>query len=341
MHKDDNQGGASTRPEGDDQPAVFNAQRAMLDATSDCIKVLSPDGLLLAMNEAGRVALGIAPAQVRGVPWIPLLPASVQAAACEALALALTGVTARFAGHSEASGQVVHWDNLMTPVVGPSGQVFSVVCVSRDVSELVLLQHKLDRLLLREQLLSGEMLHRIKNLFTVSAAVMMMADREARASGKADQLAMIAEGKLKALSRVYDKVLATDDLSSVQMRSLVKAVLLPFGNQCRFSGARHLIPEALANLLALVLHELATNSVKHGSLSVPQGQVHISWKTAEGRLALKWLESAGPRIIAPPDRCGYGTQMIDQLASTVGGVVDRRWHAHGLHVELQVPLDRA
>ncbi|MCU7647063.1 sensor histidine kinase [Pseudomonas piscis] len=340
MERDNKEAGDSAGPAPGGLPPVFDAQRAMLDATPDCIKVLTPGGMLLAMGEAGCVALGIPQAQVKGTAWIPLLPPGIQAAASDALAQAATGISARFVGYSDAAGRTVHWDNLLTPVVDSASQVQSIVCVSRDVTEQVLMQRQLDQLLAREQLLSGEMVHRIKNLFTVASAVMMMADREARAGGSTDLLATIAAGKFKALSRVYDRVLAVDDVGQVELHSFVGSVLFPFGSQCHFSGSRHLVPGRLANLLALFLHELVTNSVKHGSLSLPEGQVRISWSTADAKLDIDWQESAGPPIAAPPARYGYGSEMIDQLAGSAGGVVERTWRSQGLQVALRIPLYR-
>lgn len=340
MEKDDKDAGDSAGPASGGLPPVFDAQRAMLDVTPDCIKVLTPDGLLLAMSGAGCVALGIPEARVRGTAWIPLLPPGIHAAASDALALAATGTSARFAGYSDAAGRTVHWDNLLTPVVDSAGQLQSIVCVSRDVTEQVLMQRQLGQLLAREQLLSGEMVHRIKNLFTVASAVMMMADREARAGGNTDQLATIAAGKFKALSRVYDRVLAVDDGGQVELNSFMGSVLFPFESQCHFSGPRHLVPGQLANLLALFLHELVTNSVKHGALSLPEGQVRISWSTTDAKLAIDWQESGGPAIASPPARYGYGSEMIDQLASSAGGAVDRTWHSQGLQVALRLALRR-
>ncbi|AZC27067.1 sensor histidine kinase [Pseudomonas sessilinigenes] len=334
MRKDDNE----VRVRRDGEPPVFDLQRAMLDATPDCIKVLAPDGTLLAMNASGCVALDIAPSKVKGSAWVPLLPPSIHSAAYDALALAATGLSARFAGYSDACGKVIYWDNLLTPTIDPAGRVHTIVCVSRDVTEQVLLQKELDQSLAREQLLSGEMVHRIKNLFTVAAAVILMADREARASGTTEPLAKIAAGKLRALSRAYSTVLAADDVAHVEMEAFMVSVLHPFGAQCRFSGTKNLVPGPLANVLALLLHELATNSVKHGALSVAEGEVELRWSVNDGWLAIRWLESGGPVIAEPPARYGYGSGLIDQLAGSVGGTLQRDWHRRGLQVELRVPF---
>ncbi|MBC2658811.1 PAS domain-containing protein [Pseudomonas sp. MSSRFD41] len=320
------------------ESTVVDIQRAMLDATPDCIKVLTPDGLLLAMSEAGCAAFQIPRAQVKGTAWIPLLPASTHGAALDALALAGRGICARFTGYSDAHGKIIHWDNLLTPTLDLQGQVHNIICVSRDVTEQVLLQRELNQALARERLLTGERLHRIKNLFTVADAVVMMADREARSTGVLDRLGKIAAEKLRALSRVYTQVLDAEDAKTIEMTAFIGAVLQPFGGQCRFGGTFEHVPGVLANLLALLLHELATNSVKHGALSVVEGEVDIRWASHEGWLRLDWHEQGGPVILAPPARDGYGCELINELAVVAGGTIERDWRPDGLRVVLKLSV---
>lgn len=334
---DDNISAVFENTDGEGLPS-FDLQRAMLDATPDCIKIFTPAGILLAMSKAGCLALGVPDSQVKGTPWVPLLPPSIHAAANDALALASKGIAARFAGYSEASETVIYWDNLLTPVADHAGHVQSIVCVSRDVTEQTLLQRELDLSLSREQLLSGEMQHRIKNLFTVVNAVLMMAEKEAQACGAPDQLSVIATGKLGALSRAYETVLAGDDISEVEMEAFVGSVLRPFGARCRVGGVKQPVPGRLANSLALFLHELATNSVKHGALSVPDGEVHISWDCEQGSLGITWIEVGGPAVPEPPSKYGFGTKMIDRLATSSGGAIVRNWLPGGLRAELKIPV---
>lgn len=317
--------------------ADLEAQSAMLDATPDCLKILAPDGTLVTMNSAGCLALGVTKAQVKGSAWITLLPSPVHSAATDAFAQALSGNTARFAGYSEGPERITYWDNLLTPVVDRAGKVSSIVCVSRDVTEQTLLRRQLDKSLEREQLLSREMLHRIKNIFSVVGAVVMMSDREARASGGPDGVAGIVSNKLSALGRAYESVLAGPDISNVDMEAFIASVLNPFGSQCRFTGPKQLVPQALCNTFALFFHELATNSVKHGSLSVAKGEVHVRWSRTDDALRIDWREVGGPPIAAPPERSGFGTHMIDRLAKSTGGAITRSWDSGGLYVQLMVP----
>lgn len=111
------------------------ALRDMLDVSVDCIKVIGLDGNLLHVNRAGCEALGIASRPMPVVPWLSLLPEDVRRDGEAALAVARNGVAARFPGRSVSPEQgVLHWDNLLTPILDAEGRTTSVLCVSRDVT---------------------------------------------------------------------------------------------------------------------------------------------------------------------------------------------------------------
>jgi PAS domain S-box-containing protein len=109
---------------------------AMLDASVDCIKIISTDGDLIQMNRAGCVALGITEGSPFGMNWASLLPADVQPLAERALAAARAGTPARFPGRSvSAERGVIHWDNALAPLrQGDADQPTAILCVSRDVT---------------------------------------------------------------------------------------------------------------------------------------------------------------------------------------------------------------
>lgn len=110
-------------------------QTDMLSGSVDCIKLIALDGTLLHMNKAGCLALGVAEDSGFGMAWLPLLQPEVRAAGEHALALARAGSFARFAGRSELPGQKpVHWDNMLTPVIGHDMKPSAILCVSREVT---------------------------------------------------------------------------------------------------------------------------------------------------------------------------------------------------------------
>ncbi|TIM18764.1 MAG: sensor histidine kinase, partial [Mesorhizobium sp.] len=95
--------------------------------------------------------------------------------------------------------------------------------------------------------------------------------------------------------------------------------------------------------LGLILHELASNALKYGSLSVPSGRVDLGWRTQgrrdARRLVLTWRESGGPQV-APPDRHGFGSILIRRsLAKVISSEVTHEFRPEGVFAEISMPLE--
>jgi two-component sensor histidine kinase len=86
----------------------------------------------------------------------------------------------------------------------------------------------------------------------------------------------------------------------------------------------------------MVLHELTTNAVKYGALSVPAGRVKVEWSPAAGeRFVFRWAETAAHRSSRPPARPSFGTRVLDQIIrAELGGEVSFHWRAEGLACEI-------
>ena len=106
------------------------------------------------------------------------------------------------------------------------------------------------------------------------------------------------------------------------------------------------LPPGAAQPLAMAVHELATNAVKHGALSAPAGRVSASWRLGRAPggadvLRLRWAEAGGPAVDGPPERRGFGTRVLDAtVRGQLGGALSLDWRATGLVCELEVPLRR-
>lgn len=324
------------------EPHFSDLQKAMLDATPDCIKVLSVDGELRTMNRAGCHALDVPEDSDFGMPWLPLLPADVRESGLEALREAAQGRTARFPGKSLSPTEVRYWDNLLTPLVDVSGRVFSILCVSRDVTAKTYLERELEEAIGREKLLSREMQHRIKNLFSVVSGLIFIAEKEAVAGNAPDSAIAILREKLGALSRASDAVFSDtyfeeSEVSHADLGMLVASVLQPYGERCSTTGEPCSILRRITTSLALFLHELATNSVKYGALGAEDGHVTVRWARGAETLDLTWTETGGPEIAIESRHRGFGSNMVDRLVKAAGGSVDRIWKADGLVVDLHLP----
>jgi len=101
----------------------------------------------------------------------------------------------------------------------------------------------------------------------------------------------------------------------------------PAGPPCRIDGAA-CVP------LSLALHELATNAVKHGALSVPGGRVALRWEPGDdGRIALEWIEAGGPPVYPPP-RKGLGTMLLTGQPELEG--CELEFHPGGLRCRMAI-----
>jgi two-component sensor histidine kinase len=127
---------------------------------------------------------------------------------------------------------------------------------------------------------------------------------------------------------------------------LLSVLLAPYDDLGAFSGRiRVAVPrmgvgEGAATTLALVVHELATNSVKYGALSVDTGLLDVSCTATETEVLLVWTERGGPPVVAPAIG-GFGSNLIGRtVASKFRGTIDYDWSQQGLIVRLRLDKDR-
>jgi two-component sensor histidine kinase len=101
------------------------------------------------------------------------------------------------------------------------------------------------------------------------------------------------------------------------------------------------VGEATASTLAMVIHELATNSVKHGALSAAAGTLDLSGRTEENEVHLIWAETGGPPVMQEPEMAGFGSRMIQRsVAAQLGGSLSYDWQASGLVATLTMRKER-
>jgi two-component sensor histidine kinase len=154
--------------------------------------------------------------------------------------------------------------------------------------------------------------------------------------------------RLTALGRAHDLVrpLPTEQGSAALLGDLISVLLSPYDDLGAFSGRvrvaveRMGVGEAAATSLAMVVHELATNSLKHGSLSSDAGTLDISTRASGEELCLVWMERGGPAVEAPPEEQGFGSKLVERTVTRqLGGAMEHDWSEGGLVVTLR--LDRA
>lgn len=171
----------------------------------------------------------------------------------------------------------------------------------------------------RRELALGEMRHRMKNLVTIIDAL-AKSSRVGR-NTEVDAFLRRFLGRLHALGAAADQVLAAGR-SAIECNAAIKSALGPFQSDCterfRIEGPQITLTEETGGSIAMALHELATNAVKYGALSVPDGHVTVRWALlpAENgeRFLLEWIEHGGPAP-SQPERDGFGSRVIRAAAA--------------------------
>ena len=196
------------------------------------------------------------------------------------------------------------------------------------------------------ELLAGEMSHRVKNLLAIAAGLTKMTSRSS--SSIADMTSQLTQ-RLTALGRAHDLVrpLPGCQGTAALLGDLIMILLAPYEETAAYSGRiRVAVPrmgvgEAAATGLALVIHELATNSLKYGALSLSTGILDVSGTASGDTVILAWTEQGGPKVVAPTGAGGYGSRLLERtMASHLGGSITFNWTPGGALVTLTIDAAR-
>lgn len=184
------------------------------------------------------------------------------------------------------------------------------------------------------QLLAREVDHRAKNALAVVQALVSLTT----ASSTEDFIEAVT-GRVSALARAHS-LLAENRWKGAALQQIVGDETGAYArtNQVECDGPDVTLMPNAVQPISLVLHELATNAVKYGSLSREGGRVMISWRVKnDGRLELRWLESGGPTVVEP-SKSGFGSTLIQTVAARqLGGRVNISWHPDGVRVSANLP----
>jgi PAS domain S-box-containing protein len=189
----------------------------------------------------------------------------------------------------------------------------------------------------RERMLAGEVDHRAKNLLALVQATVQLTHADTVEDFKA-----AIEGRLQALSRAHT-LLAQSRWAGANLHTLVTEELAPYRaaetSRAHINGPQLVLEPRSAQTIAMVLHELTTNAVKYGALSVPSGRILVEWSRGETQLVIRWSEADGPPV-KPPSREGFGTRVVGRVVHDLEGKLQFHWNPDGLACEIIIPLDR-
>jgi two-component sensor histidine kinase/PAS domain-containing protein len=229
-----------------------------------------------------------------------------------------------------------HWIRVSGRMrTGPDG-VLSMVGVSQDITERRLAEE-------RQALLLHELNHRVKNTLATVQSIASLTRRSADNSDPAAWNAFM--DRLHGMAKTHDLLTATQWQGAL-LEDVLKNELEPYQDgmqqRIRLRGPRINLQPSAVLALGLAVHELATNAVKYGSLSVPEGKVHVMWAVTTGAgqsaLLVEWVESSGPPV-KKPERQGFGTKLIQRgLAQQLGGEIKLDFVPTGIRCVITFPI---
>ncbi len=224
------------------------------------------------------------------------------------------------------------------PMYGPDGDVARWFGTCTDIDEQ-------KRVAEQRQLISQELSHRIKNIFSIISGMISLS---ARRYPEARDMAEDLRERIIALGRAHDFVrphtaASQPGPSANSLQGALRQLFLPYdtdaGPRIVMSGDDAVIDDQAATPFALLFHELATNAAKYGALSRDGGKVHLSIAQSGDTMAFDWRETGGPEIATLPEHAGFGSQLIEiGGVRQLGGHLRRVWLPEGLHFTLTVPV---
>ena len=339
--------GAVRRADYDRNAALMElrGQREWLSTTlgsiGDGVIATDPNGSVLLLNKVAEHLTGWTAAEARGRPIWEVFRVIDEATRKPVDDPALKALREREVTRLESGALLITRDDKELPVehsgapiIGSDGSLAGAVLVFRDVTER-------RRAAQRQTMLVGELNHRVKNALAIVQSLVQASVRQA-ANKPAQVMAQTLAERLQALHRAHDLLLESQ-WSGASLKAMVERELDPYrregGPKIAIKGPDVLLPPQCTSILAMTLHELATNAVKYGALSQNTGQLGVSWKASRGRLRLAWEERGVPVVVPPKRTTGFGMQLIDKgIRHNLGGDTKLDFRPTGLYVEMNVPL---
>jgi PAS domain S-box-containing protein len=212
--------------------------------------------------------------------------------------------------------------------VDASGRIVRLSGVTVDITDRKFAEE-------RQLLLAREVDHRARNALAVVQAIVRLTQAK-----NTPAYVDAVEGRIRALAQTHS-LLSQSRWQGADIGKLVREELGPYMSaraaMVAMEGPPVYLPPDTAQIVALALHELATNAAKYGALSQPSGRLAVQWQLESGSVALSWTETGGPGVNQPSAQ-GFGTKIINSsIKRQMGGSVVFDWQPGGLHCRMSIP----
>jgi PAS domain S-box-containing protein len=300
---------------------------AIVESSDDAIVSKNLNGIITSWNRGAERIFGYTAEEAIGQPITIVIPQDRQDEERTILTRIRRGEridhfeTVRRHKH----GTPISISLTVSPVKNADGIIIGASKIARDITE----QRKAQELIAT---LAREAEHRSKNLLANVQATVKLSQ-----SDTPEGLKEAIEGRIRALANVHS-LFAASRWIGAELSAIAAQELSPYSRRgerrVRIDGPQVLLKPNVAQSIAVVLHELATNAAKYGALSNHDGRINFEWThMTDGMLNLRWTETGGPSVQSPT-RHGFGGRIINQMISQLDGQVRFDWRNEGLICEI-------
>jgi PAS domain S-box-containing protein len=308
---------------------------AVAAASQDALFGATVEGYIEAWNPAAEKLFGYTASEAIGQHIHMLAGPAEHGDQRDYLARARAGEKIRpyNARRLRKDGSYVDVSIALGPVMAPDESVMAISVAMHDISDRKEWEA-------RQRLMTRELAHRVKNSFAILQAILRST---LKTTSNPQDFAAKFSGRLHSLAAAQD-ILTANDWKGAELGALARHLLSLYiadeGVRFAISGPEVNLPAEYAVPFGLIFNELATNALKYGALSVPNGKIELSWhvenKINEGTmLSLTWRERGGPKITSLDAR-GFGSALIEK--SLAGAKVERRFDAEGFICTIELTL---
>jgi PAS domain S-box-containing protein len=300
---------------------------SIVESSDDAIVSKNLDGIITSWNSGAERVFGYTAEEAVGQPITIVIPQDRQDEERGILTRIRRGERI---DHFETVRQRKHGSLIVvsltvSPVKNAEGKIVGASKIARDITEQKRAQEQIATL-------AREAEHRSKNLLATVQATVSLSQ-----SDTPDGLKQAIEGRILALAKVHSLFVETRWIGA-ELSTIATQELSPYSEKGKWrvqiDGPQVLLEPNAAQVVAVTLHELATNAAKYGALTVPNGQISLKWlHEADGRLTLQWREIGGPPVKTPKHQ-GFGTRVIERTIGQLKGKARFDWHADGLVCEI-------
>jgi PAS domain S-box-containing protein len=313
---------------------AFNAGQQMVsivECSDDAILSKDLNGIITSWNGGAERIFGYVAEEIVGKSVTILIPPELQNEEPAILERIRRGerVDHYQTVRVSKSGRRLNISLTISPVRNADGKIVGASKIARDITEEKRSEAQI-------AILAREAEHRAKNLLSVVQATVHLTQADT-----VHDLKQAIEGRIHALANV-NELFVKSRWTGAELRSLIMQELAPYcqsgDSRVQINGPDLLLEPAIAQTMAIVLHELATNAAKFGALSVSEGRVQIEWShSAERQLILRWIETDGPPVKVPT-RSGFGTRVMENMIrGQLKGEMCFDWRPAGLACEVAIP----